>query len=90
MKSNKTLMPVLAIGMLSVVLSACQKNENTAEKGPAEKAGQQLDQAAAKAAVEINKIGEQAGKALEKAGEKIQGASKDAQTKNADAKDAQK
>jgi uncharacterized lipoprotein YehR (DUF1307 family) len=90
MKSNKTLMSVLAIGILSVALSACQKNENAAENGAAEKAGKQLDQAAAQAAVQLNKIGEQAGKALEKAGEKIQGAAKDAQTKNAETKDAQK
>ena len=73
---------VFALSILVVVLSACQKNDNAAGKGPAEKAGQQLDQAAAKAAVEINKAAEQAGKGLEKAGESLQNAAKDAKAKD--------
>lgn len=77
-KSSSGLMSALALGILCVGLSACQKVETTTEKGPAEKIGQQLDQAAAKAAVELNKVAEQAGKGLEKAGEKIQNAAKDA------------
>lgn len=82
MEFNKTLMSAITASILLVGLSACQKADVAAEKGPAEKAGQQLDQAAAKAAVEINKVAEQAGKGLEKAGENIQNAAKDAQTKN--------
>lgn len=86
MKSNKILMAVLAAGVFSAALSGCQKNENTVEKGPAEKVGQQLDQAAAQAAVQLNKVAEQAGKTLEKAGESIQGAAKGAQQKNTETK----
>jgi hypothetical protein len=76
--SSKNPASVFALTILIVALSGCQKNENTAGKGPAEKAGQQLDQAAAKAAVEINKAAEKAGQGLEKAGQSIQNAAKDA------------
>lgn len=73
---------VLAAGALTAgLLAACQKTEVAAEKGPAEKAGQQLDQAAAKASVELNKAAEQAGQALEKAGEKLQTSAKEQQQK---------
>lgn len=81
---NKNVMTALVMSGLMVGLSACQKNENTAEKGPAEKAGQQLDQATAQAGKEISKVAEQAGKSLEKAGEKLQNSVKDKD------KDAQK
>jgi hypothetical protein len=74
-------------------LTACQKNEPAATKGPAEQAGAQLDAAAAKAREKINEVGENAGKALQKAGEKggeavkksgqnLEQASKEAQKKD--------
>jgi hypothetical protein len=80
--SSKNPASVFALSILVVALSACQKNDNTADKGPAEKVGKQLDQAAAKAAVEINKAAEQAGKGLEKAGESLQNTAKDAKAKD--------
>jgi hypothetical protein len=88
-KSNRGITLAMALGILCIGLSACQKVDPAADKGPAEKIGQQLDQAAAKAAVELNKVAEQAGKGLEKAGEKIQNAAKEAKNNTAPA-DAQK
>ncbi|MDB5763817.1 MAG: hypothetical protein JWQ21_2812 [Herminiimonas sp.] len=82
MNSNKIFTSVLTISALAISLAACEKSQDTAEKGPAEKVGQQLDQAAAQAAVQINKAAEQAGKGLAKAGETIQGAAKNAQTQD--------
>ncbi len=52
----------LALSMLVVGLSACEKKE-----GPAERAGKQIDKSI-----------ESAGKQLEKAGQQIQDAAKDA------------
>jgi len=52
----------LAIGILILGLSACEKKE-----GPAERAGKEIDKSI-----------ENAGKQLEKAGDKIQDAAKDA------------
>ena len=52
----------LAMGILIVGLSACEKKE-----GPAERAGKEIDKSV-----------ENAGKQIEKAGEKIQDAAKDA------------
>lgn len=54
---------VLAMGVLAMALSGCQKQE-----GPAEKAGKQIDKA-------MGSIGEQ----IQKAGDKIQDAAKDMQ-----------
>jgi hypothetical protein len=82
-KRNTNLALAGACIALAAVLAGCQKNEPTADKGPAERAGQQLDQAASKAAVQLNKVAEEAGKGLAKAGENLQGAAKDAQSKNA-------
>ncbi len=90
MKFTTVLTTAITVSFLVAGLSACEKKETAADKGPAEKAGQQLDQAAAKAAVEINKVAEQAGKGLEKAGENIQNAAKNAQTKNEQTKSTDK
>jgi hypothetical protein len=80
MKPSKTFNILALAGLLLIGLSACQKNEpEEAQKGPAEKLGQQVDQAAAKAAVEINKFAEKAGGALEKAGEGMQDKARQAQ-----------
>ncbi|MDO9216360.1 MAG: hypothetical protein Q7U14_03755 [Lacisediminimonas sp.] len=70
-KNNAVRMFVLA-GLAAAVLAGCEKKEDT---GSAEKLGRKIDQAAAQGAVELHKMGEQAGKALEKAGEKLQGKS---------------
>src|SRR3569832_534690 len=84
LKSMNVLINGMAIVSLCGALAACQKNDSAAEaqKGPAEQAGKQLDQAAAKAAVEINKVAEQAGKGLQKAGESLQDKAKEAQAKD--------
>lgn len=83
MNSNKIASTLFAAAFLMAGLAGCQKNESVAEKGPAEKAGQQIDKATAKAGAEINKVAEKAGAQLEKVGEKIQGAAKDAQSSSA-------
>lgn len=60
MNFGKTASAVLGMGVLLVVLSACQKQE-----GPAERAGKEVDKA-------IDQVGQQ----VEKAGDKIQDAAK--------------
>lgn len=61
-------------------LAACEKTDTASgEKGPAEKAGQQLDQAASRASEELNKAAEVAGKGLQKFGQKIQNEAEQAQ-----------
>ena len=65
-------------GIAAFSLAACQKKEEP-PPGPAEQLGRKLDQAATQGAVELNKMGENAGKALEKAGEAIQNKAKEAQ-----------
>lgn len=83
MNSGKTVTTIISIAALVAGLSACQKNDATAEqKGPAETAGKQLDQAAAKAREQLNKAVEEAGKGLAKAGEKLQNAAQEAQKKD--------
>jgi hypothetical protein len=82
MTNFKRSMSMLAAAAFALGLSACQKNDPTADKGPAEKAGAQIDQAASKAAVELNKVAEEAGKGIKKAGENLQGAARDAKSKN--------
>lgn len=73
---------VLAAGMLIAGLSACQKQETAAdEKGPAERAGQQIDQAAKRAGEELNKVAEKAGKGLQEAGTKLEDKAQEAQKK---------
>jgi hypothetical protein len=82
MKTSVT--SVLALGMLLAALAGCQRNEPARTEGPAEKAGQKIDQAAAKAAAGINKLAEKAGAGMEKAGENMQKEARDAQAKNAE------
>ena len=62
MKIRNSVWAFLAIGILTVGLSACEKKE-----GPAERAGKEID-----------KTLEKAGQQIEKAGERIQDAAKDA------------
>ncbi|HYD94659.1 MAG TPA: hypothetical protein VEC01_04985 [Noviherbaspirillum sp.] len=93
MMLRKKLGAGLAAVSLFVGLTACQKqDEAAAGKGPAEKAGAQVDAAAAKAGDALNKAGEKTGQVLQSAGEKtgeavkqggekLEGAAKDAQKK---------
>lgn len=76
----RSIASLLAIGILTASLTACEKKEVvTEEKGPAEKAGQQLDQAASRAREEINKFADKAGKGLQEMGRKIQDEAQQAQ-----------
>lgn len=82
MNRAKPLTMLLSIFAVVVCVTACQKKEATAEqKGPAETAGKRIDQAAAKAGEQLNKVAEEAGKGLAKAGEKLQNAAEEAQKK---------
>ncbi len=53
MKLDKTVSAALAISVMLVALSGCQKKE-----GPAEQAGKQVDQATAQVGEQIEKTGD--------------------------------
>lgn len=53
MKIGKSIGAVLAVSALLVVLASCQKQE-----GPAERAGKEVDKAAAKVGQQVEKAGE--------------------------------
>ena len=76
-RSVVTLMSICAFG---VMLSACDKKPTTGE-GPAERAGQQIDKAAANAGQALDKAAVKAGAGLQKLGEKMQESGQDAQKK---------
>jgi predicted small secreted protein len=79
-KSTQALARLVLAGLLAANLAACQKNETASgEKGPAERAGQQLDQAAARAGEELNKAAQAAGKGMQQLGQKIQNEAEQAQ-----------
>lgn len=72
-ESRKFILSLIVASTLVLTLSACQKKETAAEdKGPAERAGEQLDRAAAQAGTELNKAAEKAGKGLQDFGQKLQ------------------
>lgn len=78
--SRSFLVRMLAAAGLIVGFVACEKTDTTvSEKGPAEKAGQQLDQAASRASEELNKAAGVAGKGLQQLGQKIQGEAEQAE-----------
>ena len=78
--SVRQIFRLFAIVGLVTGLAACEKTETASgEKGPAEKAGQQLDQAASRASEELNKAAEVAGKGLQQLGQKIQNEAEQAQ-----------
>jgi len=88
MNTYKTLISLFAAGLLVTGLAACQKKDDSA-KGPAETAGQQIDQAAATTNEKLEKAGEKinagaidltkkAGEKMEQAGEKMQNAANNA------------
>ncbi len=76
----KTPIQLLAIGLLTAGLMGCEKQEVAEEeKGPAEKAGQQIDQAAARAGEELSKAAEKAGEGLQELGRRMQDTARQAQ-----------
>lgn len=80
-KTLKGVIQFLAASVVITGLLACQKQEVAQEeKGPAEKAGQKIDQAAARASEELNKAAEKAGEGLQALGQKIQNTAEKAQT----------
>ena len=81
MKQLNKIIVIPALMLVLAGLSACNKPEETSAKGPAEAAGAKIDEVAAKAAIELNKLGEKAGQGLEKAGASMQNAARDAQNK---------
>lgn len=84
MKKSATLM--LAASLLLAALAGCQRNTPADARGPAEKAGEKVDQAAAKAAEGLNNLAEKAGSGLQKAGANLEKEAKEAQANNADKK----
>lgn len=83
MNCRNTVLTSFAAACLAVSLAACQKQDAaSSEKGPAERAGQQLDQAASKAGEELNKAAEKAGQELQKAGRELQSKAAEAQKNN--------
>ena len=82
LKHSRSALSILAIGFLVASLSACQKQDvASGEKGPAEKAGAQLDQAATRAGEQLNKVGEKLGQSMQSAGEKLEDKAQEAQKK---------
>ncbi|HJV88301.1 MAG TPA: hypothetical protein VJ698_22725 [Noviherbaspirillum sp.] len=81
----------IAVGVLIAALAACQKKEAASEaKGPAEKAGQQIDQAAARAGTELNKAAEKAGETMQQLGQKLENKAEQAQNSKQDTPPAEK
>ena len=80
LKSGPLTLRLFAITALITAMAACEKSETASTgKGPAEQAGQKLDQAASRAGEELNKAAEVAGKGLQKFGQKIQSEAEQAQ-----------
>lgn len=77
---RKALLSAISVGALAMGLMACEKKEIASEgKGPAERAGQQIDQATARASQELKKITEKAGQSLQRAGQKLEDQAQEAQ-----------
>ena len=70
---GKHLIPIVAIGVLTLCLNACGKPE-----GPAEKAGKEIDKTMQSAGEKVDKAAQSAGEKIEQLGEKIQEKAKDA------------
>lgn len=70
---------VLLVVAMATALPGCQKKDDVPAPGPAETAGKQIDQAAAKAGDALNQAAEKAGEGLQKAGRKIQSEAEQAQ-----------
>jgi hypothetical protein len=83
MTPRKTAVMLAATLVFVAGLSACEKKTTPeVQKGPAENAGQQLDQAAKRAGEELNKAAEKTGQGLQQLGQKLQNEAQDAQKKN--------
>lgn len=83
MKHGNSISTLFIMACLTVGLAACEKHDTASgEKGPAERAGQQLDQAASKAGEELDKAAEKAGQGLQKAGRELQDKAAEAQKNN--------
>lgn len=68
MNSSKTLTSLLAATVLIAGLAACQKKEDVAvDQGPAETAGQKIDEAAATAGQKMDEAGEKMSQKAEEA-----------------------
>lgn len=91
MTTRKSITAFISMASIMIGLTACQKKEEATGQGPAQKVGEQIDQATAKASEELNKAGEKAGElmqragekggeAVQKAGEKLESTSKNAQS----------
>lgn len=63
---NKKLLSAIWVGLMVVGLAACEK------KGPAETAGEKLDNAVEKAGNKLDNAAEKAGDKMEAAGDKIE------------------
>lgn len=73
---------VLVAGMAVVAaLAGCEKRDETAGAGPAERAGQHLDQAASRAGEELNSLAGKAGQGMQELGQKMQDKAEEAKKK---------
>lgn len=71
---------LLLVGALAATLAACERQERSAhEKGPAERTGEQIDQALTRAGDELNKVAEKTGKNLQELGRRLQSEAREAQ-----------
>lgn len=83
MMPGKFIASLCGIACLATFFVACQKQEATSdEKGPAERVGQQFDQAAARAGEQLNKAAEKVGQGLQEAGRQLQDKAAEAQKNN--------
>lgn len=71
MKLKMTMGAAVVMAAMLAALSGCQKKE-----GPAEKAGQKIDQAVEKSGEKVDDAKEKLGEKIEKAGEDMQDAAK--------------
>lgn len=79
-KSTTPAARALTAGVLGLLLVACDRQETpTSERGPAERAGEQLDQALTRAGEELNKVAEKTGKNLQDMGRRLQHEANEAQ-----------
>jgi hypothetical protein len=91
MHTRESMAVIMATTALIIGLAGCQRKDDTTGKGPAEKAGEQIDRATSQAGENLNKAREQTGQAMEKAGEKTGEAAQSAGEKLKDAaQDTQK
>ena len=70
---RKTSCSAALAALLVLGLSACERAETEAVgRGPAERAGEQLDRAAARAGEELNRLAGAAGETMQQAGRRLQ------------------